>query len=368
MPDPQAPRLLLVGYYGFGNDGDAWLLHKTVQILRDRYPDAALCALYNPAHIPHKRAVPFESSSVLKEMTFVNRWNPWAILKALVSSSAVVCGGGSLFQDKSSKQSLIYYALILIVARLLGKKRLLLGQGLGPLYFPLSRRLVRLALGGATLCVRDEHSAALVQELNPKQPVILSADLVYYKAVFQPDRKATQKAPLIGLCLSPTDDDRLTALAAGLAAVPQDYLFLMGDAWQDEVLSWKHEDLSGKIVDRLAVLSAKKTDHRHSPLDRHTIKWVVTMRYHVAVWASLRHIPFLALSEDPKLTALAESLGQPLVDITLPTEILAQYVATATLDLIDRHDYFQAQIIEKTPLLVERAQAVCQGLSLTSNS
>ena len=359
-------RFLLIGYYGFGNDGDAWLLHKSVQILREKDPDSAICALYNPAKILRKKIAPFESSSILKEITFVNRWNPWAILKTILSADAVVCGGGGLLQDRSSKRSLAYYTGILILARALGKKRYLMGMGIGPLTHKLSKRLVAWAVNGAKVSVRDTESHALLAEICPKTSSIVATDLAYYKAVLQPDPKARQKAPLIGLSLAPLNATRLAALSEGLSRMPQDFLFVMGDPWQDEILSWKCDVLQAKIVDRMAVLSQKTGETRRTPLDRHTLKWAVVMRYHVGVWASLRNIPFLAVCEDPKLAALAESLGQPILDLSKPVEELADAIHQATLDLIENYSLYQAKLTEKTPQLI--AQSAGLALSPTTKT
>ena len=44
---------------------------------------------------------------------------------------------------------------------------------------------------------------------------------------------------------------------------------------------------------------------------------VVAMRYHACVWASLHHIPFLALVIDDKLKYFAEEMRQEWVDLRL---------------------------------------------------
>ena len=43
------------------------------------------------------------------------------------------------------------------------------------------------------------------------------------------------------------------------------------------------------------------------------IHLLVTQRYHSAIWASKFGIPWLAVSEDPKLVALADNCGAPII-------------------------------------------------------
>ena len=48
------------------------------------------------------------------------------------------------------------------------------------------------------------------------------------------------------------------------------------------------------------------------------IQLLITQRYHTAIWASKFGIPWLAVSDDPKLIALAESANQAIISFSDP--------------------------------------------------
>ncbi len=96
-------RVLLSGYYGFGNLGDEALLEVIVDRMRRRFPSAQL-----------------EVLSATPQMTAANhrvestpRWDWRAIRAAIARADVVLSGGGGLLQDATSLRSLLYYAAIL---------------------------------------------------------------------------------------------------------------------------------------------------------------------------------------------------------------------------------------------------------------
>ena len=48
------------------------------------------------------------------------------------------------------------------------------------------------------------------------------------------------------------------------------------------------------------------------------IQLLITQRYHSAIWASKFGIPWLAISDDPKLIALADSANQSVISFSDP--------------------------------------------------
>src|SRR5687768_7222558 len=113
----QSPqRLLIAGYYGFGNAGDEAILHSIRNILRRHFPAATLVVLTGD---------PAETRRVHGVETV--EWTDIAgITTAIDSSDLVIIGGGGLFHDywgidvstlgTANHSGLVYYASVAAMA------------------------------------------------------------------------------------------------------------------------------------------------------------------------------------------------------------------------------------------------------------
>ncbi len=91
--------MLLVGYYGYQNFGDEWLLNQTIRLIRH-----------------HNKKQPIKVVQNNQSEQSVPRYNLWKLFHAIRQTDAVVFGGGSLFQTRSSWRSVWYYAAIMAIA------------------------------------------------------------------------------------------------------------------------------------------------------------------------------------------------------------------------------------------------------------
>src|SRR5579862_7514913 len=96
-------RVLISGYYGFGNLGDEALLEVIVQRLRRRFPQLDLEVL---SATPQATAAAYNVASV-------PRWQWRSVREAIGRADVVVSGGGGLLQNATSLRSLLYYVAIL---------------------------------------------------------------------------------------------------------------------------------------------------------------------------------------------------------------------------------------------------------------
>ena len=144
-------RILLSGYYGFGNTGDEAILASTVKALRKARPELELMVLSEH---------PEETGSTYGVRAF-HRMNPAQVLKAVNLADLVVFGGGSLLQDLTSLRSLIYYLSIIRVSHLVGKPVVVYANGIGPISSKIGRVLTRHTLSRVkAITVRDVESKA----------------------------------------------------------------------------------------------------------------------------------------------------------------------------------------------------------------
>ncbi|GBR76307.1 polysaccharide pyruvyl transferase CsaB [Candidatus Termititenax persephonae] len=126
-------RILLAGYYGFGNLGDEMLAVVARDLLRPRHQVTILRA--------RRRFLPL-----------------------LRRADCLFFAGGSLFQDATGRGlSVWYYALLALTAKLWGKKLFLVAQGLGPFRRLSSRWLTSFVFRCADfVSLRDTESAGLI--------------------------------------------------------------------------------------------------------------------------------------------------------------------------------------------------------------
>ncbi|MEA3399903.1 MAG: polysaccharide pyruvyl transferase CsaB [Armatimonadota bacterium] len=304
-------RIVLSGYYGFGNAGDEAVLSAAVTELRRRLPEAELAAL---------SADP-RATEDAHGVRAAQRWPPGPLWRAIASADLMLSGGGSLLQDATSLRSLGYYLLTMELARRAGVPYAILSQGLGPLQSWLGRRLAGHYLRGAgAVTVRDQQSADLARTLGvPEALITVGADpgLLLEPASAGEARAILQEAgaevgrPLTGIVMREWRGayQALPALAAiGRAAIEQ---------WQAGVVLLPFQvpaDL--EITHELASLlphSAVVAEPLHPRALMAVIgqlEMVVAMRLHALVFAAAQAVPALGVAYDPKVAALCRAAEQ----------------------------------------------------------
>lgn len=182
-------RIVISGYYGFGNLGDEAILATLVQQLSDRYELVVLSA--NPAETTASFGV-----------RAIERTDMAAIWQALSGASLFLSGGGGLMQDVTGGLSVPYYAGLMKLAQWRRVPTMVFGQGVGPLKNMSSRLMVRAAFGRAqAVTVRDQASYDLARSLGvAADRLVLAADPV--------------------LCLQPAPAERIDEIAQSIGLSP----------------------------------------------------------------------------------------------------------------------------------------------------
>ncbi len=107
------PKVVLSGYFGFGNAGDEAILAAEVAALRQLIPQVEITVLSGN---PRKTAATYNVEAE-------PRGNLWALCRALRRADLLISGGGSLLQDITSNRSIPYYLGVMALAKLMGKKK-----------------------------------------------------------------------------------------------------------------------------------------------------------------------------------------------------------------------------------------------------
>ncbi len=163
-------KILLAGYYGFGNLGDEAILEMTLKQIIDITDRENIVVLSGNKEITSKKY----------NISTIDRYNVLSIINKLRNADALVFGGGSLLQDITSKRSIYYYLFLIRLAKLMNNKIIMLSQGIGPIINENSKKAVSNTLKLVDyITVRDRHSMDLLKEMGlDDSKVFLSIDPV----------------------------------------------------------------------------------------------------------------------------------------------------------------------------------------------
>jgi polysaccharide pyruvyl transferase CsaB len=299
-------RLVISGYYGFGNAGDDAVLAGMLELLGRAGLDRAGISVLSADPPQTRRA---------HDVRAVSRWNPLAVARALRRADGLFSGGGSLLQDVTSARPVSYYAGVTQLARVLGRPYAVVAQGLGPLRREPNRRMARFALEHAAhVSLRDDRAIALARRLGVRRPIQRAADpalaalpwrdapvgggdghvLVAVRggypadAVIGPLRHAVatlaRERRVVALPMhGAIDRDASTALVAGLPGASV-------------------ADPDASLAEKLEAIA--------------TASVVIGVRLHALVLAAAAGVPAVAISYDPKVDAFAQRAAIPVVGST----------------------------------------------------
>lgn len=276
-------RVALSGYYGFGNLGDEALLAGLLRQLRAMGAEPLVLS-GDPA-----------ATSKLHDVEAVHRYR--GLPGALRRADAVISGGGGLLQDGTSGRSLDYYLGVLRLAALLGRKRLVYGQSLGPLS-ESGRRKVARTLRNVPLAVRDQPSLRLLSELG------LSAELVADPALLLPVAQSGGPDVLL-VPRAPYREFTAALLAAGEEALS------VGKTVA--VLALQPDEDAVEAGFLLAGLPAAQplaaADHLEAASLVASASLVISVRLHALIFAAAAGRPHIGLVYDPKVQGFLEQSG-----------------------------------------------------------
>lgn len=303
-------RVVISGYYGYGNVGDEIVLESLVHWLRESNLASDIVVL---------SADPYRTSARL-DVRSVHRYNPFRVMTALVHCDLLLSGGGSLIQDLTSVRSSLYYLGILAAATLLRRKVAVAGQGIGPIRSGLVRKLTQIVLSGVDyISLRDQGSVEYLSNIGvPQSQIRLGADLAFLQSspgvrecepavakrwpvvvVVPPRRRAEPHLAwpgllIDGLATSIRRERQLTVVA-----------FQPGDTVQlrdGQVLRPPAADpvQADRIIRGASV--------------------VVSCRLHGLVLAVRAGVPCIAVGSDPKIRDFALDAGLPWIDPDATTQ------------------------------------------------
>ena len=143
-------KVLLIGYFGFGNPGDEAIL----SVVEDELDK----------HEIKFRTYGVGTSPILRSI---------GIRRAVYESAAVIFTGGNLLQNETSNLSLLYYLRIISIAKRAGVPVLFAASGIGRLRGALTHLTSRLISNVHFFGARTEHDKAFADSLGVKDSIIM---------------------------------------------------------------------------------------------------------------------------------------------------------------------------------------------------
>lgn len=323
-------KLVISGYYGFGNAGDEAMLTAMIEALTQAAPDTSITVLSGKP----------EETRRLHGVQALHRLDYLGIIRALKGSDLLISGGGSLLQDVTSDRSLYYYLSIIMLAQKLGVPVMLYAQGIGPVRGRLAQSAMRY-IGNTVdlITVRDEGSRQELVRLGVRRPPIhVTADPVLAlnpmdkgigRALLKQRGVEPGVSPLVGLAVREWQDwsHYKSVLAAAADYLAKYYgarlLFLPMQQPEDR-------QAAAKVARRLhapAVILEENYNTNELLSIVGNLDLLIGIRLHALIFAAIMGVPFVALSYDPKVDRFMDSLGLAhagtLQDVTTAT-VLAQ--------------------------------------------
>ena len=346
-------RLLLSGYYGYGNAGDEAVLAGLVAGFRSLSAELDLTALSgSPAETRTAHGI-----------HAVDRYRPAALLPAMRRCDVFLSGGGSLLQDVTSAHGIFYYLGVVRLAQMLGKKTMFIAQGIGPLKRKRSRRLVAAVANKLdAVTVRDPDSAQLLRDIGVSRPRIeVTADPAL---LLSPG--ASSKKSGFGVALRPWHGQEQLGAQTAAACFPtlaeQMPRLLPMQPGSDTAIAEQFAEEWARLQSTSSPASIS-----FSPNDLGALlsiidgcDMMVGMRLHALILAAAAGVPSVALAYDPKVAAFMQASGQgdAVYDLSAPSaDALAALIGRVWRERDERASALQAAL----PGLQARAQQNCDA-------
>ncbi len=324
-------KILISGYYGFGNAGDEALLSSILQALLEREPQAEITVISGN---------PVETTSTHK-VKAIGRFDMWKIYQAIHSCDMLISGGGSLLQDVTSARSLYYYLSIIALANTLGKRVMIYAQGIGPLRKSLARATVGRVLNQVSMItVRDHASKEELLSLGiDNAPITVTADAVLgmhpVDTAVGRDILASYEVdfdrPIVGVSVRAWKDctEYQRTLAKALDQIQTDkdaqIVFIPMQHREDTM---EAETIAKQMRTKSTVLADSYSTTELLALSG-SVDVMIGVRLHALVFSALMETPCLGISYDPKILNFLHMIGEdPVGDLhTLTVEpIVARIV------------------------------------------
>ena len=333
------PKAFVYGYYGNRNTGDEIILETILASLGARLRNVSFTVMSDDP----------EQTTTEHQVRAIGRSELHQIAEAIEEADLVVAGGGGLFHDTlgfepdrifTTGSGFTVYVAPALYGLLAQKRVMLWGVGIGPFKSDLAREYTKAVCSAAdVVTVRDQLSRSLLKSAGvPSSRIIVTADCAFGAKPCKKSAKAlrglfperSSSGPTVGVAVREWSVDVRSQywerqLAEALDKFVQSesgrVVFVPFQTLETE----KENDLA--VARRIASQLSPRTDatvlqERLAPQEVKALiaecDLLVGMRLHSIIFAAQAGVPAVALSYDPKVSALMTRLALRHFDCPLP--------------------------------------------------
>lgn len=362
-------KIVLAGYYGFGNAGDELILQAIVNYLKK--------SGFSLANLTVLSKAPFRTSANYGVKS-VNRWSAFSVIGAIARCELFILGGGGLLQDSTGKFGLWYYLLLLWLAIFCGKKVMSLAVGVGPLQWKINRKLVAFTLRHVDiLTLRDRIWGIELNQSRESFPSVqIVADPVFCLQIEKVKKKEKPNDGLPKICLVLRNEKQTEQMAKMMAEFSRkiskelkgeicllpfhpELDFAAIQSFLKELSANAKVFSDGKSAENLTVTVLEWSNLEELVQFFSETELVVSFRYHAIVLAVMMGIPVLGMSRDPKISNFMQDFfGQHgMKNWACDEEYDTEKVLSLALELWKKREKFQEIVNENLPRYRENAMA-----------
>lgn len=310
-------KVVISGYYGFGNTGDEAILSAMIKALKTYIMNVEITVISKDS----------AKTSSLHNVKSVQRNKPFDIFRAILKCDLFISGGGGLIQDVTGVSTIQYYLGMVFLAKILGKKVMYYAQGIGPIMTDRGKSITRFItnmIDVATL--RDDESRRCLVNIGVNSPpIVITADPV--------------------LALEPEKDDMIEMLLCKEGIKKSDFnVGISIRPWKTnceylKVISEVSDRLINEFNARIILIPFQKSqdleicekvrsmvkgnaivvngDYSPSELQGMIGKMdiLIGMRLHSLIFGSTLGVPMIGIVYDPKVRNFSELFEIPCIDL-----------------------------------------------------
>lgn len=383
---------LILGYHGYGNAGDDAVLEKMIEGIRKIRTENGITVL--------------SGNTKKTERTFpvsaIKRYRPIPLLLAVFKADYLWVGGGTLLQTKTSHRSLAYYLTVIRLAKFFGKTVIYWANGIGDLSPKAQLTVAKVLATKSVITVRDKASydkvIAMLAKIPHKKRFFWQENRRSRYVLEVADSAATQKPctdthrsamlgkfkdkPYLliatnGCALKKKNTKQEKKLLKAILLASQKGLFPLFV----EMHPKKDRALTKRLSKALAKRGVRSLTLTPTPSEALGLikgcEFLLTMRYHPLLFASLAGKRALAYSDDEKILTLAkEAFGEEAVlradkDGARLVEAVASLLIVKTLPdevkLFSPDPYYRDELKAKAETAPERIEAALLKLAIHSH-
>lgn len=160
-------RICLLAFIGSGNLGDEAIFYSIISCLKNQEKIIVVLS-FNP-----DKTRELLKKMGLKNVEIVDINKSILVIKKIFESDVLICGGGGIIQDQTSIYNLPFFLAKVFIAKVLNKKIMVYGVGVGPLYSKFSRLITKIILNLVNvITVRDNKSKEILLACGVKSNLV----------------------------------------------------------------------------------------------------------------------------------------------------------------------------------------------------